>query len=107
MQADSTDVSLRTWRKLTCAGALRARGRGIVCVPQSTVFHVGSYVEKGKSAQNVSQLPQQPHHAVQELASRSTGAGDARQDGARLCGGPRFCVEGTAAQRSCCVGGKT
>ena len=39
-RADWTDVSLPTWKRLIYAGDY-VRGREIVCIPQSTVYHVG------------------------------------------------------------------
>ncbi len=38
---DWTDVSLPTWKKLICAGDYVHVDREIVCIPQSTVYHVG------------------------------------------------------------------
>ena len=46
-------VSLLTWRKLIFAGVFRSRGRGLVCIPQSVVYHVGAAtLKKRKSAEN-------------------------------------------------------
>ena len=35
----------------------RSRGRGLVCIPQSVVYHVGAAtLKKRKSAENISEL---------------------------------------------------